>query len=69
MLQCVAGMCTKRRHVRLLCLLGTSCAVSPSAATGGDLRVRERILGQEKLLRVLYICKRKIENKKQPLAG
>ncbi len=23
-----------RRHVRLLCLLGTSCEVSPSAATG-----------------------------------
>ncbi len=49
MLQCVAEMCSKRRHVGLLCLLGTSCEVSPSAATGGDLRVRGRILGREKL--------------------
>ncbi len=48
--QCVDEMCSKRRHVRLLCLLGTSCEVSPSAATGGDLRVRGRILGQEKLI-------------------
>ncbi len=50
MLQCVAEICSKRRHVRLLCLLGTSCEVSPSAATGGDLRLRGRNLGQEKLL-------------------
>ncbi len=35
MLQCVAQLCSKRRHVRFLCLLGTSCEVSPSAATGG----------------------------------
>ncbi len=53
MLQCVARLCSKRRHVRLLCLLGTSCEVSPSAATGGDLRVRGRILRQEKLSEVL----------------
>ncbi len=49
MLQCVAEIYSKRRQVRLLCLLGTYCEVSPSAATGGDLRVRGRILGQEKL--------------------
>ncbi len=35
MLQCAAEMCSKRSHVRLLYLLGTSCEVSPSAATGG----------------------------------
>ncbi len=33
-------MCSKRRHVRLLCLLGTSCEVSPSAATGGPQSAR-----------------------------
>ncbi len=47
-------MCSKRPLVRLLCLLGTSYEVSPSAATGGDPRVRERIVGQEKLL--AYLC-------------
>ncbi len=45
MLQCVAEMCSKWRLVRLPCLLGTSCEVSPSAATGGDPRVSKRILG------------------------
>ncbi len=49
-------MCSKRRHVRLLCLLGTSCEVYPSAATGGDLRVRGRILRQEKLKVSDFIC-------------
>ncbi len=33
-------MCSKRRRVRLLCLLGTSCEVSPSAATGGPQSAR-----------------------------
>ncbi len=47
----ISQMCSKRRHVRLLCLLGTPCEVSPSAANRGGLRVRGRILGQEKLFR------------------
>ncbi len=42
--------------MRLLCLLGTSCEVSPSAATGGDLRLRGRILGQEKLVVKYLLC-------------
>ncbi len=40
MLQCVAEMCSKRCHVVFSASVGTSWEVSPSAATGGDLRVR-----------------------------
>ncbi len=49
MLQCVAEMCCKRRHVRLLFLLGTSCEVSPSAATGGTSECAGAFWGRKNL--------------------
>ncbi len=52
MLQCVAEMCSKRRHVRLLCLLGTSCKVSPSAATGGTSECAGAFWGRKNYGRV-----------------
>ncbi len=47
MLQCVARMCSKRRHVRLLCLLGHLLRGVSLRSNRGDLRVRGRILGQK----------------------
>ncbi len=42
-------MCSKRRHVRLLCLLGTSCEVPPSAATGGTSECMGAFWGRKTL--------------------
>ncbi len=49
MLQRVAEICSKLCHVRLLCLLGHLLRGVSLRSNWGDLRVRGRILGQEKL--------------------
>ncbi len=45
--------CSNRRHVRLHCLLGTPCEVSPSAATEGTSECAGTFWGQEKLIYLL----------------
>ncbi len=54
--QCVAGMCRKRRHMRLLCLLGTSCEVPPSAATRGTSECAGAFWGRKNWTYQVYPC-------------